>query len=669
MSRRDTYLSGLPRSEAQRLWRDKLAAAGYFAALPAEQTPVTTALGRVTAACVYARRSVPHYNSAAMDGIAVRARDTFGAAETAPRRLKLLSRQAPFQPGGCYPVNTGEVLPDGTDAVIMIEDVHIAGDEAVLLAAARPWQHVRIIGEDIVAGEMVLSEHHVIAPADIAALLAAGLTTVPVIVRPRVLVIPTGSEVVDQADDLAPGKILDVNSHMLCAAVQEWGGVAVRHGVVPDEPAALRQAVQDGLAQADMVVTIAGTAVGSADYTARVLGELGTVLVHGVAIRPGKPVVLALCQGKPVIGLPGYPVSALLAAELFMRDVLLARQGRAPARRPTVAAVLARKLHADVGSEEYVRVSLGNLHGKKVAVPLARGAGLISSLTRAQGLVAVPAHRSGLPAGEQVPVILLAPEQDTLLCIGSHDLALDILGAFLRRRMGVQLSCANVGSMGGITAVLRDEAHLAGIHLLDTATGEYNVAYVEKYLPHKTWCLVHLARRQQGLMVAPGNPKNITGLADLARTEVVFINRQRGSGTRTLLDYHLTRLGLAGAAIVGYDKEVATHMAVAASVAAGAADAGLGIRAAAAALGLAFIPVAQEQYDLLLNMSPTDAMAQEIISILSSPDFRRQVEDLGGYDLAAAGQMIAAHGGADMVAGAPEGVPTTLQDKKEVDGE
>lgn len=643
MSARDTYLAGMPRQEAQRLWRDELTAAGYFAALPQEEIPAAQALGRVTAANVYALCSVPHYNSAAMDGIAVRARDTFGAAETAPRRLTLLPAGAPLRPGACYAVNTGEPLPAGTDAVIMIEDVHWEDREAVLLAAARPWQHVRIIGEDIVAGEMVLPERHIISPADIAALLAAGLTAVPVVTRPRVAVIPTGTEIVDQGADLTSGKIRDVNSYMLCAAVQEWGGAARRHAIVADEPAALRQAVSDSLAHADMVVTIAGTAVGSADYTSRVLAELGTVLVHGVAVRPGKPVVLALCDGKPVVGLPGYPVSALLAAELFIRDVLLARQGRTAALCPTVPAVLARKLYADVGSEEYVRVSLGKVGGRRVAVPLARGAGLISSLTRAQGLVTVPAQRSGLPAGEQVTVRLLAPEQDTLLCIGSHDLALDILGTFLWRRRGVRLSCANVGSMGGITAVRRDEAQLAGIHLLDAATGQYNVPYVEKYLPHKTWCLVHLARRQQGLMVAPGNPQHLTGWTDLTRPGVTFVNRQRGSGTRTLLDYHLQRLGLAGEAIAGYDKEVATHMAVAASVAAGAADAGLGIRAAAAALGLTFVPVGEEQYDLLLNMAPADDLVREIVAILQDPDFRRQVESLGGYDLTASGRVLAVH--------------------------
>ncbi len=644
MPRNKAYLNCLSRKQAQDLWRQSLAAAGYFAAPPAEVLPVDAALGRVTASSVYAENSVPHYNGAAMDGIAVWAPDTYGAQETAPRRLALLSAAKPFAPGCCYMIDTGDAMPAGTNAVIMIEDIHLDGAAAEITAAATPWQHVRIIGEDIVAREMVVPEHRVVTPVDIAALLAAGLETVAVVKKPRVAVIPTGDELVAASRELRPGAILDVNSHMLAAAVATWGGDPVRLPIVRDNSQAIKAAVFAALRTSDMVVINAGTSAGREDYTADILADLGEVLAHGVAIKPGKPVVLAVCQGKPVIGLPGYPVAAMLTAELFVRDILLARQ-KLPIPAPApVDAALVKQVASTIGVEEYIRVSLGTIRGKTVAAPQGRGAGLISSLTKAQGIIAVDEASTGLAAGAVVPVAVFgqASPADTILAVGSHDMALDLLGVHLRRRSGrLSLACANVGSMGGIMAIRNNEAHLAGVHLLDPATGRYNVAQVEKCLPG-SWLLVHMAMRQQGLMVRPGNPQGLTGLADLARPGVAFVNRQRGSGTRMLLDYRLGQAGLDPAAIDGYEKEVGTHMAVAASVAAGAADAGLGVQAAALALGLDFIPVAAEQYDLILNFAADDERGRYIIDILQTDEFRREAEAMGGYDLADAGKIIAA---------------------------
>ena len=583
-----------------------------------------------------------------MDGIAVRAADTFGAQETAPRQLNILPNGALFAANGCYVVDTGDVMPLGTNAVIMIEDVHCSGSVAEITAAASPWQHVRIIGEDIVANELVIPEHQAVSPVDIAALLAAGLDTVPVLAKPRVAIIPTGDEIVATHAELKPGAILDVNSHMLAAAVREWGGTPHRHAIVRDDPAVLQQAISEELQQSDIVVVNAGTSAGTEDFTADVLGRLGEVLVHGVSIKPGKPVVLAICAGKPVIGLPGYPVSAMLTAELFVRDILLERQKLPRTESVQIDATVVRQVASTVGVEEYVRVSVGNVQGKMVAAPLNRGAGLISSLTRAQGIISINEAGSGLNAGAVASVRLLreARPDNNILAVGSHDLSLELLGVHLRRRRGdVSLSCANVGSMGGILAIRNNEAHIAGIHLLDETTGRYNVAQVEKYLPQVAWRLVHLAMRQQGLMVAPGNPKGIRGLACLARPDITFINRQRGSGTRMLLDYELNKLGISGQRIDGYEKEVGTHMTVAASVASGTIDAGLGVQAAAKALGLDFLPVASEQYDLLMNFAPHDDRMGLIIQVLQSGDFRSEVEALGGYDLSNAGKLIAVGSG------------------------
>ena len=642
MQKVNSYLQCMPREKAVQLWWDKLQECGYFQTVPTEIIAVPDALNRISAKCIYAGRSVPHYNGAAMDGIAVRAQDTFGAGETTPQNLTVLSEGDPFVAGGCYIVDTGDVLPTGTNAVIMVEDTHRQGQIVEILAAAAPWQHVRIVGEDIAAGELVLPENHKITPADVAALLASGLDEVEVFCRPRVAIIPTGTELVSSWKELDPGKILDVNSHMLSAQVSNWGGLPERHGIVLDDHAALREAVAECLEHCDMVVTNAGTSAGTEDFTARVLAELGQVLVHGIATKPGKPVILAICQGKPVIGLPGYPVSTMLTAELFLRDMLYARQKLPLHPAPQIQATLARQLYSSIGVEEYIRVSLGSVQGNIIAAPLNRGAGMISTLTKATGVIRIPAESSGLAAGTQVDVTLLTeePVTDALLAVGSHDLSLDILAVHLRRQAGLNLSCANVGSMGGIMAVRSNEAHIAGIHILDPDTGEYNLAAVNKYLPGGRWHLVHLAMREQVLMVAPGNPKKINGLADLARTGIEFINRQRGSGTRILLDFQLKKMGICTETISGYDKEAGTHMAVAAMIADGVVDAGMGIQGAAKAFGLETIPIAHEQYDLLLNFLPDDPRLHHIIAILQSADFRREVEALGGYDLSSAGKIL-----------------------------
>ncbi|HWR40304.1 MAG TPA: molybdopterin biosynthesis protein [Patescibacteria group bacterium] len=642
------YLHCLERQQAQELWRQKLIECGYFANLPTEVLAVEASLGRVTARSEYARQSVPHYNGSAMDGIAVCAQDTYGARETLPQQLKLLAAAEPFVPDGCYIVDTGDALPAGTNAVIMIEDVHIHDGVADIIAAATPWQHVRIIGEDIVANELVILEHQTIAPVDIAAMLAAGLENVAVLQKPKVAVIPTGDEIVATSGELAPGKILDVNSHMLSAAFAQWGAEPSRTAIIKDNISALKRSIFASLQVNDMVVINAGTSAGTEDYTADVLADLGEVLVHGVAIKPGKPVILAICQNKPVIGLPGYPVSAMLTAEMFIRDILLMRQKLPLPDTAEIETTLVKTVASHIGVEEYVRVTVGNVQGKMVAAPLSRGAGVISSLTKAQGLIKLGPNISGFSAGVTVPVTLLrqARPANTILAVGSHDLALELLGVFLRRRLdNVALSCAHVGSMGGLMAIRNQEAHIAGVHLLDEKTGLYNIDYAQKFLSNVNWILVNLAMRCQGLIVAPGNPKGIKNWEDLARPDLVYVNRQRGAGTRMLLDFELTKAGIPSSQISGYEKEVGTHMAVAASVAGGNADAGLGVQAAAQALGLDFIPLAQEQYDLLLNFTIDDKRQDVILDILQSDEFRREVEALGGYDLNNAGRLVACRKG------------------------
>ncbi|HET6318637.1 MAG TPA: molybdopterin biosynthesis protein, partial [Chloroflexota bacterium] len=538
MTTRDVYLQDIPLEEAYERFWSRLT----ISPLPGEEVAVIDALGRVTAEPVFARTSVPHYHAAAMDGIAVRAGDTLGASESSPLRLRL-GAQATW-------VDTGDPLPAQTNAVIMAEQVQeLPGDLVEIMASVAPWQHVRAMGEDVVATELVLPENHPLSPVDLGALIAAGHTRVSVRRRASVAILPTGSELVEPGARLRPGDIVDFNSVVLAAQVAQWGGAATRLPITPDDRPLLLSRVHSALDDHDVVLVNAGSSAGTEDYTASIVRELGELLVHGVAIRPGHPLVLGVSRcGKPLLGIPGYPVSAILTSELFVRPLLYRLQGLPVPERPSVQATMTRKLLSPMGEEEYVRVKLGQVGERLMAAPLSRGAGVIMSMVRADGIARIPRFSEGVHAGAEVPVELLRRPDEikrTIIAIGSHDLALDLLSNALARRVpGASLASANVGSLGGLLALARDEAHLAGSHLLDEQTGEFNVSYLRKHLAGREVVLVHMAGRVQGLVVPPGNPKGIAGLPDLLRPDVLFVNRQRGSGTRVLLDFQLAQLGL-----------------------------------------------------------------------------------------------------------------------------
>jgi putative molybdopterin biosynthesis protein len=640
MPRRRYYLEDLALDEALRRFEAALQAVGGVRAPAPERVTLAEARDRVTAAPVWAALSSPHYHAAAMDGIAVRAADTIGATEAAPRRLAL-GAEARW-------VDTGDPLPPQTDAVIMAEHVQAVDDSTVEIAAAvAPWQHVRPLGEDLVATELVVPERHRLRPVDLGALAAAGHAEVLVARRPRVAIIPTGTELVTPeavaARGVQPGEIVEFNSLILAGYIEEWGGAPSRLPPVQDRRELLRAAVEAALVDHEIVVINAGSSAGSEDYTAAVLAELGTVSVHGVAIRPGHPVILAVVAGQPCLGLPGYPVSAALTAELFLRPLIYRLQGLEPPRRPEAEAVMSRKLLSPLGEDEFVRVTLGQVDGRMVATPLARGAGVVMSLVRADGLAHIPRFSEGLHAGARVRVTLLrepAELEQTLVVIGSHDLALDLLASHIRRiSPATRLSSANVGSLGGLLALQRHDAHLAGTHLLDEATGAYNRAYVERLLPDEEIVLVNLAYRQQGFMLAPANPLGLEGLADVTRPAVRLANRQKGSGTRVLLDYHLRQAGIDPSAIAGYEREEFSHMAVAAAVLSGAANVGLGILAAARALGLAFVPLFSERYDLAIPRRHWESqLLAPLRAALADPAYQAAVAALGGYDVTQMGQ-------------------------------
>jgi putative molybdopterin biosynthesis protein len=404
--------------------------------------------------------------------------------------------------------------------------------------------------------------------------------------------------------------------------------------------------VAEALATHDLVLINAGSSAGSEDFTSALVRELGTLLVHGVAVRPGHPVVLGIAQGKPLIGVPGYPVSAVLTNDLFVRPIVYRLQGLVPPERPRVRATITRKVLSPMGEDEYLRVKLGRVGERLVATPLQRGAGVIMSLVRADGLVRLPRFSEGVHAGAEVEVDLLRRPEEierTIVGIGSHDLALDVLADLLSRAQpGTSLSSSNVGSLGGLLALQRGECHLAGSHLLDEETGEYNVSWVRRLVPDRDVVLVNLVQRVQGLIVPPGNPKNLQSLDDLLRDDVLFVNRQRGAGTRVLLDYRLKQAAIDPSRIRGYEREEYTHLAVAAAVADGAADVGLGVLAAARALGVDFVPWLQERYDLIIPRAFYEGdLLQPLLAVIRGPAFKAEVERLGGYDTTHTGTVMA----------------------------
>jgi putative molybdopterin biosynthesis protein len=636
MDERNIYLEDIPMEEAQARLSAALEACGKWAALPGEQVALDDALGRVTAEPVWAKISSPHYHASAMDGYAVRAADTLGATETRPVRLRV--------PEQAFPVNTGAPFGGQYNAVIMVEHTQPVGDDQIeIRVPVVPWQHVRMMGEDMVATELILPANHKLRPHDLGAIAGCGHTGVWVRRRPRVAILPTGSELVPPGETLEPGAVIEYNSIVMGAQVREAGGEFNRWAALPDEADAIRQAILDATADHDLVLVLAGSSAGSKDFTARVVRETGNLLVHGVAVRPGHPVIMGVVNDVPVIGVPGYPVSAALTGEIFIRPLLYRWLGQTVPRCERITATLTRKIVSPTGDDDFVRVTVGQVGERILVTPLARGAGVITSLVRADGLLHIPRFSEGLNIGSQVEVLLYRSPEDiarTVVVVGSHDPMLDLLGQFLAVRFpGYRLASANVGSLGGLVAQKRGEAHLSGTHLLDPETGEYNVAYIRRTLGDMPVHVVTFAHREQGLIVAPGNPLHIQSLDDL--TELRYVNRQRGAGTRVLLDYELSQRGIDPAEVDGYEREEYTHLAVAAAVASGSADGGLGIRNAAMALNLGFIPVTHERYDLVIPAAFVDLpMIQHVLALLRDNEFRAAVAAQPGYDVAAMGQVV-----------------------------
>ncbi|KUO63043.1 MAG: LysR family transcriptional regulator [Gracilibacter sp. BRH_c7a] len=630
----DTYLNNPSQEEVLKIMIESL---GKHCLPQNESVDVRLALGRITGETIHAKRSSPHYCASAMDGYGVRAEDTFGAKERHPVWLDL-DRQA-------IKIDTGDQMPEGMNAVLIWEKVLSQTDKGILInQPVVPWDNVRTVGEDIVEGEVILPVNHRIRPQDQGALLAGGLLEIMVRRKPKVGILPTGDEIRPPEYLLQSGEIVDSNSTVLSSLVEEWGGSPRVWPINSDKLEQLEKNLLQISDSQDIVIIIAGTSRGRDDYTSQIIKKHGTIYAHGTAIKPGKPVILGQINRKPVIGIPGYPVSAFITAQIFLEvwvKHLLGLKKNAP---PLLQAVLSKKVYSSLGSEEFVRMKVGKVKEKWIASPIGRGAGLTMSLVRADGILRVPRLQEGFHEGDTVEIELLRPLEElekTLVSIGSHDLTLDLITSHLKASCSGAVASAHVGSMAGIMALRKGEAHFAGIHLLDPQTGDYNISYLKRFLPDQDITLLNLVYRTQGLIVPKGNPLRIKDLSDLSRDKVIFINRQAGSGTRVLLDYLLEQKEISKEEITGYEREEFTHLGVAIAVASGSADVGLGIQSAAVALGLDFIPIGEERYDLAV---PTEylkySLMQKMLDVIRSEEFKTEVLALGGYDTRDTGKAV-----------------------------
>lgn len=630
MGKRNLYLKTISVEEAYNKYKNALDDATNL--YESEDVLVKDALFRKTSEAVYAKCNSPFYNASAMDGICVESAKTKNASEENPVVLKL---------GTDYKiVDTGDAIKPPFDAVVVAEDVIEVDDTTVkIISPVTGWENVRPIGEDIVIGEMILESNHTIKPIDIGALIAGGLKTIKCYKIKTVGIIPTGDEIVDFAENLKEGDIVDSNSYMIKALVDDAGGIGKRYDIVKDDYEKIKSKLKQSISENDVTIINAGSSAGTEDYTVHILRELGEVIVHGVSIKPGKPVILAIVNNKPVIGLPGYPLSAFLAFNLFVKPLIFHSSDTGE----EIDAIVSKRLISSLKFREYVRVKVGCVDDKYIASPLNRGAASQMSMVRADGILIIPQNSEGIEAGEVAKIKLLKNKSalsNTLLSIGSHDILMDIAADIMSRNYSnVSLSSTHVGSMGGLLALKRGETVIAPTHLLDEETGIYNVSIIKEMFGSGNISLIKGFDRIQGLMVKKGNPKNIKSIEDL--TKVKFVNRQRGAGTRVLLDYKLKTLGIDPKSIDGYDKEVATHMAVAASVASPYIDCGLGVKSAADSMGLDFIEVGIEEYDFALyTKNLEDEKVKKFIDTIKSDELKKQLDKLGGYGYTHLGEVI-----------------------------
>lgn len=604
------------------------------------------ALGLILAEDTASCRNVPHYTASAVDGYAVTASSTSGATPATP--VTLTSSEYLW-------VNTGMPVMEA-DSVVMVEDTSLetsnGGERLKIFRSATQGENVRAVGEDVMNGQLLACRGDRVTPALVSLLLCAGVKSAPVFARPRTIFIPTGNEIVDEETwlsdgNIPPGLVVDSNSAYAASLFADWGYELDVSRILPDEPELISEAVSKAVGEYDLVIVSAGSAKGLRDHSAGIFESLGKMSFRYVRMKPGRPAMAANIGGVPVICSPGFPMSCAVTLWSLVYPLIRTMSGErvecrdagyiseAIGSREILKAGLLANHSSPAGVMEWLRVKCAEVEGRKFCWRLSAGASVLWALAEADGIAMLPESGLELPRGSEITVLLTKRVNLSrrLLFQGSDDPAVNMLVSFVKRA-GMELAIRAVGSMGGLAALSRGDAHFAAAHLLDIRDGTYNTSYIEQFSGGRHWRRKLIFHREQGIIASGGNPKNIRGFEDIASGRLTFENRQPGAGTRVLLDYMLKSSGLNAADVVGYDRISITHMEAANKVASGVADATLGIKAAADALGLDFIPVAKEPYELVFSERFEEhPAAPALLEAIESGEWKSAVTRTGGYIL------------------------------------
>ncbi|MGL4912388.1 MAG: molybdopterin biosynthesis protein [Romboutsia sp.] len=627
------YLTNIPLEEGLNRYLQEIK---YLNPLKSEYIDIDKCLNKVTSSAVYANLSSPFYNCSAMDGVAVKSSSTFMANE---QNIVSLKDQEDY-----IEVDTGDPIPKEFDAVIMVEDLLEKENGIIkIYKPAIPWQHIRCLGEDIVESEMIVPSFHKIRPQDIGAMISAKVEKVKVFKDFKVGIIPTGTELIDRHKVPKIGDIIEFNSKLFEGLLIGYEAVPVIYPIVEDNYEKIKESVLNAINECDMVLINAGSSQGREDYTHDIIDEIGAVLIHGLAIKPGKPAILGHGQNKPIIGIPGYPVSAWVVLENIVKPIINELTYKENKKNQSIEATLSKRVMSSLKYEEFVRVKIGNINGNYIATPVKRGAGTVTSLVNADGVIKISQNIEGIDEGSKVEVELLNDLygiDKTIVSIGSHDLVMDLINDELTKSSfgKVKLSSTHVGSFQGILSMKKGECHISPIHLFDVESETYNEAYIKKYI-EEDMALIKLVKRTQGIIVKKGNPLNIKSIYDLV--DCRFINRQNGSGTRILFDYLLQKENIKKSKINGYEREEFTHMSIAKAIQNDDADCGIGVYSAAKVFDLDFIPICEEEYDLLIKIKDLEAdFTKDLLKIINGKIFKDKVNKLGGYNLEDSGNIM-----------------------------
>jgi putative molybdopterin biosynthesis protein len=618
--------------------------------IPTQDVNLENSVGSYLAEDTVSTIDVPGFDRATMDGFAVKAQDTFGANEVIPKSLKLIGGVEPGEVPGfvigeeeASEIATGAALPIGSNAVVMVEYTKASEGKVEILSAVTPGENVMAAGSDIMSGELLLRRGQLITSREVGVLAALGKKTVNVLGSPRVAIISTGNELVPPGSILRSAKIFDINACALSAAVQECGGTPIMFGIAADDEDSIQNLLRRALGEVDLVLTSGSTSAGRKDLLPKIISSLEgcQVIANGLAIKPGKPALVAAVLGKPLFALPGNPTSALMVFHSVVKPTIRILAGMSSeTKEPSIEAKLAFKTFSVRGRQELLPVHLvADESGRYLAYPTLSGSGAVTSFALADGFLKIPADRDIMAKGETVQVQLFSPniELPDLVIIGSHCIGIDILLRVIsKKRTRFSAKTINVGSVGGLHAVKKGEADLGGIHLLDERSGDYNIPFIKRYALEERTVLIRGYSREQGLIVQKGNPKSIHTFEDLLRPGITFINRNAGSGTRILIDMHLaaaarkkgTPIEQLTEKIVGYDVEAKSHGAVASAVSQGRVDVGFGIRTVAEQQGLEFIQYGNERFDFLVSRNRMDKPSVALfLNTLRSDEFKRSLKN------------------------------------------